>query len=400
MSRGYAIPSALILVVLCGVAAIAIDLGHGRLLQARLQAVSDAAAHAGALQLDSSTAGLGQANHVAVVMAAANVVHGAPFALESDNVETGVWDHDALSFTPSTDAGIVNAVSVLAHMDGIDTWFAGPAFRRDTIAASGRATAVRMPPPVACAVLAATDFDATGNAVTDSYDSAEGPYDSSSAGSEGNICGNAVLDVAGNLAVHGDAVVGRGGEIVPHGAAHEIHGEMRYLGSKFEVPELDPSAAQAENDNGTIGLTSNGRDPWHTGGIRLSSDETLTLSGGVYYFESLRITGSASLIVDGPTDIWVDGDVNVGGTGIVNSSANPHDLTLYVTGDDVSMHGTSDFYGSLIAPEADVDLNGTNDFYGIVIGGTVDLSGDLRLHADVSLMEGFVLIEPWIALVE
>ncbi len=388
------------LLLLCGVAAIAIDLGYGRLVQAQLQAVSEVSAHAGAMHLDSTPGGMLDAGDIAVAFAAANTAHGASVSLPLSNVQAGIWDHDASTFTPSGDAPLVNAVQVLARIDAIDTWFAGPAFRRDAIAASGRATAAVMPPPVACAVLAATELDAMGSIVTDSYDSTQGPYDALVAGDEGSICGNVNLDVGGNAEINGDVIVGRGGDIVTHGNSVDISGDQRYLGSSFMLPILDPRDAEADNDNGNIGLTSTGRNPWHQGGIRLRSTDQLELTGGVYYFESLRITGQASLLVTGPSEIWVDGDVDVAGGGIVNQGANPHDLTLYCTGDSVSMGGNSDFYGSLIAPDADVDLGGTHDFYGIVIGWTVDLHGNLVVHADTSLMDPLVQIEPWIAIVE
>lgn len=398
--RGYAVPTALMLVVFCGVAALVIDLGYGRLIQAQLQAVSDASAHAGAMQVNWTEAGLLDARRAAIAVAAANTAHGGPVTVPDANVETGVWDHDAATFTPSSDAAQVNAVRVLARIGEIGTWFARPAFRRPSIAASGRATAVRMPPPIACAVLANSELHALGGIVTDSYFSPDGPYDASTAGAEGSLCANAHLDVGGDAEIHGDVVVGRGGEIVTHGSSVDITGRRVYPGSKFVLPFIDPSDAEADNDNDTVGLTSSGRDPWKSGGIRLSSADQLTLGAGVYVFASLRITGSASLVLTGPTEIWVTGEVRVGGTGIVNTGADPHDLTLYVTGDRAVMGGTSDFHGSLIAPEADVELVGTHDFFGIVIGETVDIQGDVVLHADVSLMEPHVQIQRWIALVD
>ncbi len=398
--RGYAIPTALMLVVFCGIAAIVIDLGYGRLIRSQLQAVSDASAHAGAMQLDWTEAGLLDARSASIAIAASNTAHRGPVTVPAPTVETGIWDRDASTFTPSSDATQVNAVRVLARIGDIGTWFAVPAFQRNSIAASGRATAMRMPPPTACGVLADIDLDAMGSIITDSYNSLDGPYDASTAGSEGSLCSNSRLDVGGNAEINGDVVVGRGGEIVTHGNAHTITGNHVYAGAKFLMPVLDPSGAQADNDNHTVGLTSSGKNPWKSGGIKLSGSDTLTLDGGVYYFASLQITGSAALILNGPAEIWVTGTVRVAGTGIVNTSANPHDLTLNVINGGVRLSGSSAFHGSVIAPTADVDLVGTHDFYGLVIGNTVDIQGDLLLHVDVSLMDPYVQIGRWIALVE
>ncbi len=398
--RGYVVPTALLLVVFCGVAALVIDLGYGRMIQAQLQAVSDASAHAGAMQIDWTGAGLLDARSAVIAVAASNTADGGPVTVPDTNIWTGTWDLDTSTFSPSTDPAQVNAVRVLAQIGEIGSWFAVPAFQRDSIAASGRATAVRMPPPIGCGVLADVDLDAMGGVVTDSYSSTDGPYDPGTAGDDGSLCSNSRLDVGGSAEINGDVIVGRGGEIVSHGASHDITGHEVYAGSRFLLPSLDPSGAEANNNNDTVGLTSSGRNPWSGGGIRLNGSDQLVLGGGVYFLESLRITGGASLVVTGPVEIWVVGDVAVGGAGIVNTTADPHDLTLYVTGDNVSMGGTSDFYGSVIAPEADVDLVGTRDFYGIAIGGTIDIQGDLSLHADISLMDPLVQIERWIALVE
>ncbi len=397
---GYAIPTALMLIVFCGVAAIVVDLGYGRFIQAQLQAVSDASAHAAAMQVDGTDAGLLEARASAIAVAAANTAHGGPVAVPDANIDTGLWDFDASTFSPSADPIEANAVRVLARIGDIGTWFARPAFRRESIAASGRATAVRMPPPVACAVLAEAHRDAMGGIGTGSYSSSDGPYDPALAGDEGSVCSNGRLDVGGDAAINGDIVAGRGGEIVTHGSSVDVTGHLVHQGSRFVMPVLDPTDAEAHNDNASVGLTSSGREPWNRGGIHLTASDELTLGPGVYYLESLRLAGKSALIVTGTVEIWVVGEVAVGGTGIVNLGRDPHDLTLNVTGDSVSLGGSSTFYGSVIAPEAEVKLHGTEEFYGLLVGEAVDIVGDIVLHADTSLMEPYVQIERWIVLVE
>ena len=52
----------------------------------------------------------------------------------------------------------------------------------------------------------------------------------------------------------------------------------------------------------------------------------------------------------------------------INPTQDPWDLTVFRAGDKVTWNGSSDFYGSLPAPNAVVSVSGDGDFDGAVVG--------------------------------
>lgn len=114
----------LLLPVMLAFAALVIDIGNARLRRAELQVAADAAAWSGAGELNRTDAGLKRAVTAAQLVGAANLAAEQPVTLSDDEVEVGVWDADAGSFTPSTDPLAVNAVRVRARRDGLVPFFA------------------------------------------------------------------------------------------------------------------------------------------------------------------------------------------------------------------------------------------------------------------------------------
>ncbi len=135
---------ALCLGILLGISALVIDLGYLSASQAQLQAAADAASHAGALQLDGTDAGVAAASQAAVDVGGFNSVAGEALDLDdTTDVELGIWDIDASSFTAGGDAVDINAVRVTARRDDLPAWFAHAAFGEDALAASAVSIAHR-----------------------------------------------------------------------------------------------------------------------------------------------------------------------------------------------------------------------------------------------------------------
>lgn len=126
--------------VLFSVAAIAVDLGYGRMVRVELQNAADAAAHAAVQRLDGTSAGLSSARTVAVQVAGENQAGGEAVRLDANtgnasdgDLVLGVWDADAGTFTPSTDPALVNAAQAHARIPTLGTFFA-PVFGRTSLA--------------------------------------------------------------------------------------------------------------------------------------------------------------------------------------------------------------------------------------------------------------------------
>ena len=135
-----AVVLAIILVVTIAVAALVIDLGYARLVQAQLQAAADASALAGVTELNGTDEGMDQARLTAVAVASLNLAHGEAVLLDPNtangadgDVVLGTWD--GLAFTPNTIADEVNAVSVLARRPDLVPLLSAVAFQRESLGA-------------------------------------------------------------------------------------------------------------------------------------------------------------------------------------------------------------------------------------------------------------------------
>jgi hypothetical protein len=135
---------ALMLAVLLGLAALVIDLGYQGAAQAELQAAADAAAHAGAMQLDGTSEGLATATAAAVDFAAFNAAAGEPVVLDPDaEVVLGIWDDASASFMAGGATELIDTVQITARRDDLPAWFAHAAFGHDALAASVQSVARR-----------------------------------------------------------------------------------------------------------------------------------------------------------------------------------------------------------------------------------------------------------------
>ncbi len=124
--------------VLLGAAAVVIDFGRGRVLKQQLRNASEAAAHAGAAQLDGTTEGLDAARTMAVSVAASNLVGTDPVVLDPNttndpagDIVLGYWEDEV--FYPSTDPSITTTVQVVSQKPDVATYFAGVALEEPTM---------------------------------------------------------------------------------------------------------------------------------------------------------------------------------------------------------------------------------------------------------------------------
>jgi Flp pilus assembly protein TadG len=108
----YVVPFAIMLVVLLMCCALAVDVGILKLTGQELRQGTDAAAAAGASYLDGTLEGIDKARVTAVSAAAANQVRNAPLDLASSDIEFGVWDTEAGTFTVSTVVEDINAIRI------------------------------------------------------------------------------------------------------------------------------------------------------------------------------------------------------------------------------------------------------------------------------------------------
>jgi hypothetical protein len=181
---------------------------------------------------------------------------------------------------------------------------------------------------------------------------------------------------------------GFGYAVTVAGGAGEITGMTTSNMVGVTGPTIDFGDVTSVNDNETIGLTEHGVSPWKKSGwnLNMQGGDNLRIAGGVFYLDSIKLSGGATLTIAGPTTFYVAGSIDATGGAFVNEAQDPHNLSIISSGSDVKITGGTVFYGSILAPYADVVLSGNDaGFYGAVVGRTVDLQGDYSFHVDESL---------------
>lgn len=230
-----------------------------------------------------------------------------------------------------------------------------------------------------------------GSVSTDSYDSSLGPYNPETAGHEGSIISNGKISLGGNVYVDGNANPGPGFDF-PDTPPPPVNGTYDTLAAPFEVAPIEDEliqSVQAVNDNEDITIVkgANPAEPY-TGGtdLDLEAGATLILPSGTYYFSSIKTGSNSQIIVSGPSVIYVTGNIAIAGAGIINSTGLPRDLSIRSTGSDIKLTGTSDYCGTIYAPNATVKVSGTLNLYGAIVSGKSVDTGTAVIHYDINLL--------------
>ncbi len=372
---------ALVLLVLMSFVALAVDFSLFYTELAELQIAATSAAAGAALDLpDGATA-------TALRLVEANLppdVHG-PVSDNSD-VEVGHWDNSTRTFTAG--ATPVNAVRVTTQKSNAKgnaaNWLVARLLGLDALELTASATATLLP-ELPGAIGGTGSISLKGNATVDSYDSTAGAYDPATAGDNGDIVAVGSISVGGSATVNGD-LKGNG---VSSGGNSTVTGSISAPRRPLDFPSVDVTEVAADNDNDALPMVQKGGKL----SSPLDADRNFTLSGGVayeippgdYYFNDLKLSGQSSLIVSGPTNIYLTGDLDTSGGDVINNSQDPNNLRIFMTGGSATISASIDWYGLLYAPDSEVTIKGSADIYGAIIGQNVDFGGTGDVHFDESL---------------
>jgi hypothetical protein len=359
------------------------------------------AATAGAIELPDENG----AASIAVQFAELNMPAGAHGnVLTAQDVETGYWDASTRTF--STGGTLVNAVRVTTRRSSANGNPVGPMFGW-ILGSSGHdleASATAMLLPLLPGGMSAMgDISLSGNVYVDSYHSTEGPYDPGTAGDNGDVAANGDVSVGGNVTVNGDVL----GESVSSGGSSTVSGEMSEPRRPINLPSVDATDVETNNDNDQLPLIQRGNrlvSPLDADrNFSLSSNADYDIPPGVYYFNDMSLSGQATMNLSGLTIFYLTGDLDTSGGDVVNTTEDPKNLIIFMTGGSAQVNASVDWYGVIYAPDTDIQLNGSADFYGAIIGATIDGSGSVEVHydEDVSLvLEGQIDLPKRSALVD
>nr|MBA2319756.1 hypothetical protein [Deltaproteobacteria bacterium] len=216
-----------------------------------------------------------------------------------------------------------------------------------------------------------------GNGNVFGYDSSVSLDPALSEDPSAGICSNNVtIDIFGNAVIDADVRPGVNGIVDITGNA-EVTGNTAALPIELVYPSIPvPTGAIAW--------------PYPT---RMNSSTPVNVPPAVYTISSSDFTMNAqsSIVISGPTEIYINGDVTLNGQNFTNTTGDPHNLKIYVIGDhNVRINGGADFYGLIYAPTSTVDVLGNADFYGAIISAEVDFNGTGTVYMDTSLMDNVI----------
>jgi hypothetical protein len=257
----------------------------------------------------------------------------------------------------------------------------------------------------------------TGSAYVDSYDSRQGPYNTTSnRTANGNIATNSrgtpAVSVGGN--VYGTVSTGPGGTVSVKGAVGDVAWDSSHGGIE------DPSWT---NDTMNVAFPTNSPP---TGGPFPTTTTTSVGGSNIVYLgdvtnqissfsstdskKPMIVTGHAVLYVTGDFKIsgtgylliqpgatltlYLGGTASISGGGIANGTGLPQSLSLIGLSSCASIDysGNSSFIGTVNAPQADFTLSGGAEAYGAAICNSYTTTGNSGWHYDTSLGSGGIFV--------
>jgi hypothetical protein len=139
------------------------------------------------------------------------------------------------------------------------------------------------------------------------------------------------------------------------------------------------------------GVNITGSYSYSSGNLSAQSKSSITLAPGTYCFNSLSLTGGATLVVSGAVKITVTGSLSLSGGNVSNTTQVPANLQFrssYTGNNGIGLSGGSNAYFTVYAPGTDITLSGGSPLFGALIGKTLTVSGNSAVHYDISLPAG------------
>ena len=256
-----------------------------------------------------------------------------------------------------------------------------------------------------------------GNNITvDAYDSTLGVWNATlNRLDEGSVASTSVDngaadigngDIWGYLATGGGAYdIGNNGSIRGADTPAGVDEDPDRIAYDFSatLPDVDDPGLTVDHTTLAVGNVGDSAASW--------SDPPT-----VYHISSFNVSGNGNHInVVGPTviicdgdfkmsgqselnilgtdsylELYVGGDLDLTGQGVMNQPMNPEGFQVWGTAatgssQSIKVAGNGDFAGIVYAPNADVEIKGNGNVSGAAVGEDITLTGNAAFHYDVNL---------------
>ena len=362
-------------VALMAFVSLAVDVGRVYVAKAELQLAADAAARHAAAGLKDGVL-VAQAN--AVAAAADNKADGRTVVLSPNlgDVEFGVWDDAARSFTVLTGAARsgANAVRVSPRLTAARgtavplTW--GALIGLSTCDIKSVSAVAKAPTGAPYSgFLGINSVTLGNNGLVAGYDSNSGAPGAGNISNTGNIGSNGQIDVGNNTAVRGDVFT----DDFDQGSGSTLTGE--------QLDDLPPmSFSPTENP----GIPS-------AGNLAVGQDETLTLGTGTFHYTNVTLGHGATLTFSGPAKLYVSGSITLGNnrSSLVASDNTPGNLKLRLVG-SASFEAGNDalIVAEIYGPQAQFQIGNNVEMHGAVIAASIAIGNNAVLYYDSRIGAG------------
>jgi Tfp pilus assembly protein PilX len=262
-----------------------------------------------------------------------------------------------------------------------------------------------------------------GNAYVDSYNSEDpaystaGQYDPAKKRDRGSVASARVEVTTDGVAIGNGNVWGyaaTGGSDVDVGSTGSIKGADTPSGVRIDTSRItkDFSAnfdIETAPDSGFTSVYANvtSSTTFGTAGATSkilaanltanNSGDVFTVAGDVTMVVTGNITIKGSIIVTPGSSLtlYLAGDGDIGGNGIVNQTNVPKNVVIYGTdtvvgGQTIKLHGNGILQAAVYAPNAHIELKGggaVGEMSGSVIGYDIKMTGNYKFHYDEALAE-------------
>ncbi|MHC4069760.1 MAG: DUF7305 domain-containing protein [Planctomycetota bacterium] len=210
------------------------------------------------------------------------------------------------------------------------------------------------------------------------------------------------IQLGNGATVNGDIVVGMGGDpdVIIDATWATITGDTYSMTEFYESPSVTvPQQLEDLPSGGTITNDTTITGPGKYDGINLGNSKTITIDGPVslYIVGDIILKNSAELQVvdavmnpDAYLTLYLGGEVEVKNSGTINNlSGDASKFQLYGldTCQSIVLKNSSDFHGTIYAPNADVEMKNSADFYGAVIAESFVQHNSAAFNYDASLRD-------------